>query len=79
MSIIIIIIINVKTNSGSLNENVNLYTIDGQPLNTIKVYEGFMGHRTGPVTCLNFHPHRVALAMGTSDCSVSVYCLESRR
>jgi regulator-associated protein of mTOR len=60
----------------SLNQNVSIYGFNGYLLNTIKFYEGFMGHRTGNVTCLNYHPLKVALATGTSDCSVSVYCLE---
>ncbi|EFA08847.1 regulatory-associated protein of mTOR isoform X1 [Tribolium castaneum] len=64
---------------GSLNQNVSIYGFNGCLLNTIKFYEGFMGHRTGNVTCLNYHPLKVALATGTSDCSVSVYCLEGKR
>jgi regulator-associated protein of mTOR len=63
----------------SLNQNVSIYGFNGYLLNTIKFYEGFMGHRTGNVTCLNYHPLKVALATGTSDCSVSVYCLEGKR
>ncbi|CAH1990620.1 unnamed protein product [Acanthoscelides obtectus] len=62
---------------GSLNQFISIYTLKGTLINTIRVYEGFMGHKIGPVTCLNYHPHRVALATGTQDCSISVYTLEA--
>lgn len=67
---------------GSLNQFISIFNAQtGSPLNTIRFYEGFMGHRIGPVTCLGFHPHKVVLAAGTSDCCVNVYSLEppSRR
>ncbi|XP_072382819.1 regulatory-associated protein of mTOR [Diabrotica undecimpunctata] len=64
---------------GSMNQFISIYTLKGTPLNTIRVYEGFMSHKIGPVTCLNYHPHKVALATGTSDCCVNVYSLEGRR
>ncbi|KAJ8953916.1 hypothetical protein NQ318_019156 [Aromia moschata] len=64
---------------GSLNQFISIYTLKGTLINTIRFYEGFMGHKIGPVTCLNFHSHKVALATGTSDCCVNVYSLEGRR
>ncbi|KAJ8928348.1 hypothetical protein NQ314_019078 [Rhamnusium bicolor] len=64
---------------GSLNQFISIYTLKGTLINTIRFYEGFMGHKIGPVTCLNYHPHKVALATGTSDCCVNVYSLEGRR
>nr|CAD7399473.1 unnamed protein product [Timema poppensis] len=45
----------------------------GVSLNTIKYHEGFMGPRIGPVSCLQFHPHRVCLAAGSMDNSISIY------
>ncbi|XP_060522953.1 regulatory-associated protein of mTOR [Cylas formicarius] len=64
---------------GSSGQFISIYTLNGTPLNTIRFYEGFMGHRIGPVSCLNFHAHKVVLAAGTSDCCVNVYSLESAR
>lgn len=64
---------------GSMNQFISMYTLNGTLLNTIRGYDGFMGHKIGPVTCLNYHPHKMALASGTSDCAVNVYCLDSKR
>ncbi|CAH1154387.1 unnamed protein product [Phaedon cochleariae] len=61
---------------GSANQFINMYKLKGTLINTIRIYEGFMSHRIGPVSCLDCHPHRVALAAGTSDCCVNVYALE---
>ncbi|KAG5867572.1 hypothetical protein JTB14_029792 [Gonioctena quinquepunctata] len=58
----------VVSGSGSINQFINIYTLKGNLLNTIRLYEGFMPHRIGPVTCLNYHPHKVALA--------AVFCRE---
>ncbi|KAL3274396.1 hypothetical protein HHI36_015789 [Cryptolaemus montrouzieri] len=64
---------------GSVSQSICIYNLQGNLLNSIRFYEGFMGHRIGPINCLSFHPHKVVLATGTADCSVSVYCLEGRR
>ncbi|KAJ8916102.1 hypothetical protein NQ315_004468 [Exocentrus adspersus] len=64
---------------GSLNQFISIYTLKGTLINTIRCYEGFMSHKIGPVTCLNYHPYKVALATGTLDCCVNVYSLEGRR
>ncbi|XP_046483288.1 regulatory-associated protein of mTOR isoform X4 [Neodiprion pinetum] len=63
----------------SMNQCISVYNMSGQNLNAIKSYEGFMGTRIGPVSCLNFHPYRVVLAAGCMDSSVSVYASEPRR
>nr|ALE20568.1 Raptor [Leptinotarsa decemlineata] len=64
---------------GSMNQFINIYSLKGNLINTIRIYEGFMGHRIGPVTCLNYHPYKIALAAGTSDCCINVYTLEGKR
>ncbi|GJQ81856.1 hypothetical protein Trydic_g9883 [Trypoxylus dichotomus] len=61
------------------NQSVGVYNLNGNCINVIRFYEGFMGYRIGPVNCLAYHPHKVALAIGTADCSISVYCLDHRR
>ena len=38
-----------------------------------------MSTRIGPVSCLNFHPHRVVLAAGCVDSTVTAYASEHRR
>ncbi|KAF7273223.1 hypothetical protein GWI33_014074 [Rhynchophorus ferrugineus] len=63
---------------GSSNQFINIISLNGSVLNTIRSYEGFMGQRIGPVTCLNFHPLKVVWAAGTSDCCVNVYGLSRR-
>lgn len=61
---------------GSANQTISIYTLAGNPLNTIRFYEGFMNYRISPMSCLAFHPHKVALGAGTAECSVSVYTLD---
>lgn len=63
---------------GSLNQ-VAMYNLQGNHLNTIKYHEGFMGTRIGPVSCLGFHPQRAALAAGSVDASVTIYTVEPKR
>ncbi|XP_030760068.1 regulatory-associated protein of mTOR isoform X2 [Sitophilus oryzae] len=62
---------------GSQNQFINIFTLDGNLLSTVRSYEGILGQRIGPVGCLNFHPHKVVWAAGTSDCCVNVYSLET--
>ncbi|XP_043280905.1 regulatory-associated protein of mTOR isoform X2 [Venturia canescens] len=64
---------------GSMNHCISVYNTSGQHLNTIKFHEGFMGTRIGPVGCLAFHPHRVILAAGCVDSSITVFAAEPRR
>ncbi|XP_012256997.1 regulatory-associated protein of mTOR isoform X2 [Athalia rosae] len=64
---------------GSMNQCISVYNMSGQNLNAIKFHEGFMGTRIGPVSCLRFHPHKVVLAAGCVDSSISVYSSEPRR
>ncbi|GFG29093.1 hypothetical protein Cfor_00263 [Coptotermes formosanus] len=64
---------------GSVNQYISVYNMEGSLLNTIKYHEGFMGPRIGPVSCLAFHPHRVCLAAGSMDSSVSVYSIDPKR
>lgn len=51
----------------------------GQHLNTIKFHEGFMATRISSVSCLSFHPHRVILAAGCVDSTITAYASEQRR
>ncbi|XP_012221005.1 regulatory-associated protein of mTOR isoform X2 [Linepithema humile] len=62
---------------GTTNHCLSVHNMTGQHLNTIKFHEGFMGTRLSPVSCLNFHPHRVTMAAGFVDSTFTVY--EPRR
>ncbi|KAK3908175.1 Regulatory-associated protein of mTOR [Frankliniella fusca] len=64
--------------SGSLNQ-LSMYTLQGQHINTIKHHEGFLAGRIEPVSCLAFHPQRAGLAAGSIDSSVSIYAVELKR
>lgn len=62
-----------------MNHFIAVYRTDGTQLNVIKCHEGFMGARTGLVSCLTLHPYRSALAAGYVDCNLSVYTGDGRR
>ena len=42
-------------------------------ISMIRYHEGFLGQRIGPVSCLQFHPHRPVLAAGATDSIVAIY------
>lgn len=46
--------------SGSASQMIKVYNLDGGNLSTIRYHDGFMGQRIGPISCLEFHPHRVS-------------------
>lgn len=45
--------------SGSMNQFTAVYNGNGELINNIKYYDGFMGQRVGAISCLAFHPHWV--------------------
>jgi hypothetical protein len=42
-------------------------------VHSIRYFDGFLGARIGPVTCLAFHPTRMLLAVGSTDSLLSIY------
>lgn len=62
--------------SGSASQIIKIYSLDGTNLSTIRYHDGFMGQRIGPISCMAFHPHRVHLAVGSSDSFISIYSTE---
>ncbi|KAH0517942.1 Regulatory-associated protein of mTOR [Microtus ochrogaster] len=44
---------------GSMNQFTAIYNGNGELINNIKYYDGFMGQRVGAISCLAFHPHWV--------------------
>lgn len=59
--------------TGSVRQQVRIFSNTGDLLKTIKYLEGFTGRRIGQVSTLAFHPHRLQLAVGGMDGTVSVY------
>lgn len=48
--------------SGSMNQFTAIYSGNGELINHIKYYDGFMGQRVGAISCLAFHPHWVCVS-----------------
>ncbi|KAM9208502.1 regulatory-associated protein of mTOR [Dugong dugon] len=63
---------------GSMNQFTAIYNGNGELINNIKYYDGFMGQRVGAISCLAFHPHWPHLAVGSNDHYLSVYSVEKR-
>lgn len=63
---------------GSMNQFTAIYNRNGELINNIKYYDGFMGQRVGAISCLAFHPHWPHLAVGSNDYYISVYSVEKR-
>ena len=70
--------------TGSRSQFIKLYDVHSlraggegggsvRELHTIRYFDGFLGARIGPVTCLAFHPTKVLLAVGATDSVISVY------
>ena len=67
--------------SGSRNQFIKLFDLTAlrdnagpaRELSTIRYFDGFLGARIGPVTCLAFHPTKPLLAVGATDSVVSIY------
>lgn len=57
----------------SAGQYISIHSLDGSLLNTIRCHEGFMGPKIGQTSCLSFHPHKVSIAAGFMDNTVSVY------
>lgn len=59
----------------SASNNLSIWSLDGQCIDTIKCHEGFMGPRMNRPTCVDFHSFKVSLAVGFSDNTVSVFTI----
>jgi hypothetical protein len=60
--------------AGSHAQFIKVLTLSGEQLgNVIKYYDGFLGQRIGPVSCLAFHPHKLLLGASSTDGIVSIY------
>ena len=66
--------------SGSRNQFIKLFDLAGlasgghvRELQTIRYFDGFLGARIGPVSCLCWHPSRLLLAAGATEPVVSLW------
>ncbi|KAI4374210.1 hypothetical protein MLD38_012227 [Melastoma candidum] len=59
--------------SGSAEQRIKVFSLDGHSLGTIRYYQNFMAQKIGSVSCLAFHPYQVLLAAGAADAFVSIY------
>jgi len=58
---------------GSQDHKIRVMRFDGSEVSVIRYHDGFLGQRLGPVSTLQFHPYKVILGAGASDCIASVY------
>ncbi|KAG8093493.1 hypothetical protein GUJ93_ZPchr0012g21870 [Zizania palustris] len=60
--------------SGSANQMIKVFSLEGEQLTLIRYQPSFMGQRIGSVNCLSFHPYKSLLAAGAGDNAiVSIY------
>jgi regulator-associated protein of mTOR len=59
--------------SGSNNQFIKVYDIQGGVLNMIYYHDGFLDHWMGPLSYLMFHPSSLFLAAAAIDATVSIY------
>jgi regulator-associated protein of mTOR len=59
--------------TGSHEQFIKVMTLDGYNLQVIRYHEVLTGRQIGPVSCLEFHPHKPILAAGGTDSIVSIY------
>lgn len=59
--------------TGSHAQFIKILTLEGETLQVARHHEDSPRHRIGPVSCLEFHKHKLVLATGTTDSLVSIY------
>jgi len=60
--------------TGSHAQFIKILTLEGETLQVARFHEESLpGHRIGPVSCLEFHKHKLVLAAGSTNALVSVY------
>ena len=59
--------------TGSHKQFIKILDMKGQTLNEIRYHEGFLGQRVGPISTLNFHPHKLILGAGALDAFISIH------
>ena len=59
--------------TGSHAQFIKIVTLEGETLQVARFHEEMSGHRIGPVSCLEFHKHKLLLAAGGTNSLVSIY------
>lgn len=60
--------------TGSRAQFIKIVTLEGETLQVARFHEESLpGHRIGPVSCLEFHKHKLVLAAGSTNALVSIY------
>ena len=59
--------------TGSHAQFIKIMTLEGETLQVARFHEEMSGHRIGPVSCLEFHKHKLLLAAGATNSLVSIY------
>jgi regulator-associated protein of mTOR len=60
--------------TGSHAQFIKILTLEGETLQVARFHEESLpGHRIGPVSCLEFHKHKLVLAAGSTNALVSIY------
>ena len=60
--------------TGSHAQFIKILTLEGETLQVARFHENSLpGHRIGPVSCLEFHKHKLVLAAGSTNALVSIY------
>jgi WD40 repeat protein len=59
--------------TGSHAQFIKILTLEGETLQVARFHEEMSGHRIGPVSCLEFHKHKLLLAAGATNSLVSIY------
>ena len=60
--------------TGSHAQFIKIVTMEGETLQVVRFHEEMSGqHRIGPVSCLEFHKHKLVLAAGATNHMVSIY------
>ena len=55
---------------------LKLMSVDGEPIQVIRHFDGSPRHAVGPVSCLRFHPHKPLLAAGSTDSNIGVFAAD---
>jgi len=58
---------------GSHNKFIKLSNLEGESLQIIRQYDELHKQKLDPISCLEFHKHKMVLAAGTTDSLVSIY------
>jgi WD40 repeat protein len=65
--------------TGSHAQFIKVMSLDGDTLQVFRNHQGMGGIRIGPVSCVEFHPHKLLLAAGATDDLISLYVPKNQR